>query len=374
MENLHRFSRTTDRRPTVTLSADSTHLLDGAPAQLDAKLASWCQQQQVPEYRARQIRQHLIDNRILDPADMTSLPETMRQQLAEGFLTPPFQETVVQRSVDGTMKFRFCLLDGLAIESVWIPSGDRGTLCLSSQVGCAAGCTFCATGTMKLSRNLTPKEIIGQWLAVHAATVAEGHSGVTQVVFMGMGEPLHNYEAVSRSIEWFSSADAYKFSPRRSTVSTVGIIPNIRELVNDHPQVRLAVSLHSAIQSTRNEIVPINVRHDLDELRDMLEEIKSDTRRISLEYVVLPGVNDAPEEATALASFAWRCDAHINLLPFHPFEGALYRAATEGDVARFMTLLEAEYDGPVTARRSRGLDIDGACGQLVLKTRPDPSS
>ena len=114
MENLHRFGRTTDRRPTVTLSADSTHLLDGTPAQLDAKLASWCQQQQVPEYRARQIRQHLIDNRILDPADMTSLPETMRQQLAEGFLTHPFQETVVQRSVDGTMKFRFCLLDGLA--------------------------------------------------------------------------------------------------------------------------------------------------------------------------------------------------------------------------------------------------------------------
>ncbi|MGE4632529.1 MAG: 23S rRNA (adenine(2503)-C(2))-methyltransferase RlmN [Planctomycetota bacterium] len=350
------------------------HLLDGQPEQLDATLSSWCQREDLPSYRAAQIRQHLIDGRVLDPHEMTSLPESLRDQLAQQFLSPPFTATQLQRSSDGTIKYRFRLRDGLSIESVWIPSDDRGTLCVSSQVGCAAGCTFCATGTMKLSRNLQPNEIIGQWLAIDKATVAEGLVGVTQVVFMGMGEPLHNYDAVSRTIEWLSSPVAYQFSPRRITVSTVGIIPKIRQLVADHPQVRLAVSLHSAVESTRNEIVPINSRHGLDELRNLLAEIRDETRRISLEYVVLPGVNDSAEEAEALASFARRSGSHINLLPFHPFEGAPFQAATEDDVARFLALVEAKYDGPVTARRSRGLDIDGACGQLVLKTRPDPSS
>jgi 23S rRNA (adenine2503-C2)-methyltransferase len=348
------------------------HLLDGPPADLDQKLDRWCQQRGLPAYRGAQVRQHLIDGRVLDPRQMTSLPETLREQLVQQFLSPPFTDTQLQRSSDGTLKFRFRLRDGLSIESVWIPSGDRGTLCVSSQVGCAAECTFCATGTMKLSRNLQPNEIIGQWLAIDTATVAEGLVGVTQVVFMGMGEPLHNYDAVSRSIEWLCSPVAYQFSPRRITVSTVGIIPKMRELVKDHPQVRLAVSLHSAIESTRNEIVPINSRHGLDELSDLLDEIRGDTRRISLEYVVLPGINDSPQEAQALATFAARSASHINLLRFHPFEGAPYKAATEDHVARFLALVEAKYDGPVTARRSRGLDIDGACGQLVLKTRPDP--
>ncbi|MEE2855835.1 MAG: hypothetical protein VX949_00415, partial [Planctomycetota bacterium] len=143
------------------------HLLDGQPEQLDATLSSWCQREGLPSYRAAQIRQHLIDGRVLDPHEMTSLPESLRDQLAQHLLIPPFTATQLQRSSDGTIKFRFRLRDGLSIESVWIPSDDRGTLCVSSQVGCAAGCTFCATGTMKLSRNLQPNEIIGQWLAIH---------------------------------------------------------------------------------------------------------------------------------------------------------------------------------------------------------------
>ncbi|MEC9475916.1 MAG: 23S rRNA (adenine(2503)-C(2))-methyltransferase RlmN [Planctomycetota bacterium] len=358
----------------MTAPADQEHLLDSPPQQLDQNLAAWCQHQGSPDYRGRQVRQHLIEGRILDPADMTSLPQPLRQSLAEGILSAPFRKTRIQRSNDGTMKFYFLLHDGLAVESVWIPSGDRGTLCVSSQVGCAAACTFCATGTMKLARNLHPREILGQWLAVQQATTAEGLVGVTQLVFMGMGEPLHNYEAVSRTIDWLSSPTAFQFSPRRITVSTVGIVPKIRQLITDHPQVRLALSLHSAIESTRNEIVPLNSRHGLDELSQLLDEIKTETRRISLEYVVLPGVNDSAEEAEALAAFAWRSGSHINLLPFHPFEGAPYQAATEQHVTQFLALVEANYDGPVTARRSRGLDIDGACGQLVLKTRPDPSS
>ena len=355
-------------------SSAPEHLFDLPPEYLDQHLERWCQQHNLPGYRAKQIRQHLFEGRTYDPAQMTSLPEAVRQELSAGLLRSPLITAEKLHSSDGTIKFRFLLEDGLSIESVWIPTDDRGTLCISSQVGCAAGCTFCATGTMNLTRNLHSREIVAQWLAVHAATTAEGLCGVTQVVFMGMGEPLHNYPAVSLAIDWLSSAKGFHFSPRRITVSTVGVVPKIRELVKDHPQVRLAVSLHSAIAETRDSIVPINTRHDLDQLGAVLEEVKDDSRRISIEYVLLPGINDSEDEAKALALFAARCGAHINLLPFHPFEGAPYTAAGAAEVGRFQAMVQRNYEGSVTTRRSRGLDIDGACGQLVLKTRPDPSS
>lgn len=356
------------------LNLDEEHLFDHPPDQIDTLLKHWCQQQQQPAFRAKQIRQHLIDQRTYDPSEMTSLPAELRKQLSEGILRSPLAIADQLISTDGTIKFRFMLEDGLSIESVWIPTDDRGTLCLSSQVGCAAGCTFCATGTMKLTRNLHPREIVAQWLAVHATTVAQGLCGVTQVVFMGMGEPLHNYPSVSRAIDWFSSAQGFQFSPRRITVSTVGIVPKIEQLVQDHPQVRLAVSLHSAIPETRNAIVPINLHHSIEELSDMLMKIRDDSRRISIEYVVLPGINDGPIEAKALAHFASQCGAHINLLPFHPYEGALYPAAGAAEVGKFQSLVQKNYEGSVTARRSRGLDIDGACGQLVLKNLKGPTT
>ncbi len=342
------------------------HLFDHPPQTALQWLEQWCRDHQLPSYRTKQIGEHLLEQRIADPLEMTSLPEKLRDELARGPLKPSLVTKEVLRSTDGTIKFRFELEDGLSIESVWIPTDDRGTLCISSQVGCAAGCTFCATGMMKLSRNLHPREIVAQWLAVHAATVAEGLCGVTQVVFMGMGEPLHNYDGVRLAIDWLVSPDGFHFSPRRITVSTVGIIPKIRQLVSDHPQVRLAVSLHSAVVSTRDRIVPINTRYDLDQLAEVLEEVSRDSRRISLEYVLLPGVNDSAEEAKALADFARRCRAHINLLPFHSHEGALYQAAGDREVGHFRTKVLQHYDGSVTARRSRGLDIDGACGQLIL--------
>ena len=350
------------------------HPFDHPPDQLDSRLEQWCQEQQQPKFRSKQVRQHLIDQRIYDPSEMTSLPAELRQQLAEGMLSSPLVVADQLNSTDGTIKFRFMLADGLSIESVWIPTDDRGTLCLSSQVGCAAGCTFCATGTMKLTRNLHPREIVAQWLAVHAITVAQGLCGVTQVVFMGMGEPLHNYPAVSRAIDWFSSAQGFQFSPRRITVSTVGIVPKIEQLVHDHPQVRLAVSLHSAITETRNSIVPINQHHSIEELSEVLVKIRDDSRRISIEYVVLPGINDGSEQAKALARFAGKCGAHINLLPFHPYEGALYAAAGAAEVGQFLSLVQKQYEGSVTARRSRGLDIDGACGQLVLNNLKKPAT
>lgn len=355
------------------MSSTSGHFLDLPAEDLQGALEAWLQEQQQPSYRSQQILHHLLTERRLDPQEMTSLPVAIRQGLGAGPLRPSVSIDAVQESRDGTRKYRFRLGDDRLIESVWIPSGNRGTLCVSSQVGCAAACTFCATGTLGLGRNLFPREIVSQWLAVVADTTGENKPGVTQLVFMGMGEPLHNYPALSTALTLITDRQGFRFSPRRITVSTVGIIPKIRQLVADHPQVRLAVSLHSAVESTRNEIVPINSRHGLDELSELLVEIREETRRISLEYVVLPGVNDSAEEARALAAFAERSGSHINLLPFHPFEGAPFEAAAEEEVARFLKRVEEKYDGPVTARRSRGLDIDGACGQLVVKTGPDRS-
>ncbi|MAJ28741.1 23S rRNA (adenine(2503)-C(2))-methyltransferase [bacterium TMED181] len=344
------------------------HLLDGDPAELDQNLTRWCKDRGLPAYRGRQIREHLFEQRTLLASDMTSLSKTIREDLATDLLAPPVTIDTVLRSTDGTLKFLFRLKDGKSVESVWIPTQDRGTLCVSSQVGCAAGCTFCATGTMKLSRNLTPSEIVGQWHAVDHFTRNEGKVGVTQIVFMGMGEPLHNFGSVSRSLHWLTSPDGFAMSPRRITVSTVGIVPKIPRLIEEHPQIRLAVSLHSAVDETRARIVPIQAKHRLSDLLDTLSKLRHKIRRISLEYVVLPGVNDDVQEALALAAFARKCHGHINLLPFHPFEGAPFRAADEDTVERFREEVCRHYDGQVTARRSRGLDIDGACGQLVLKS------
>ena len=298
---------------------------------------------------------------------MSTLPKAIREELGQELLAPAVAIETVLRSTDGTLKFLFRLKDGRSVEAVWIPTQDRGTLCVSSQVGCAAGCTFCATGTMKLTRNLDTSEIIGQWHAVDQFTRNEGKVGVTQMVFMGMGEPLHNFAAVSRSLHWLTSPEAFGMSPRRITVSTVGIVPKIRPLIEEHPQIRLAVSLHSAVEETRARIVPIQSKHSLADLLDTLSRLRNTVRRISLEYVVLPGVNDDVQEALALAAFARKCHGHVNLLPFHPFEGAPFQAADDETVERFREEVSRHYDGQVTARRSRGLDIDGACGQLALK-------
>mgnify|MGYP003335946452 CR=1 FL=1 len=343
------------------------HLIDGEPPAALDRIADWCKERKLPAYRGRQIHEHLVEQRTLNPSDMTTLPKLIREELSETLLAPTVTINTVLRSTDGTLKFLFDLADGKSVEAVWIPTQERGTLCVSSQVGCAAGCTFCATGTMKLTRNLSASEIVGQWNAVDQFTRGEGKVGVTQLVFMGMGEPLHNYTSVSGALNWLTSPDGFDMSPRRITVSTVGIVPKIPQLVAEHPQIRLAVSLHSAVEETRARIVPIQSKHSLSDLLDTLSRLRHKVRRISLEYVVLPGVNDDVQEALALAAFARKCHGHINLLPFHPFDGAPFKAADEDTVERFREEVCRHYDGQVTARRSRGLDIDGACGQLAIK-------
>ena len=343
------------------------HLLDAPPDEARERLATWVADRGQPRYRADQIYGELYQGRVLDPAEMTNLPKTLRSELAAELLPPLLEADAIQESRDGTRKYRFRLADGKQIESVWIPSGDRGTLCVSSQVGCAAACTFCATGTLGLTRNLRPSEILAQWLEVDRDVRERELGQVTQIVFMGMGEPLHNWPALSVALRGFQ--EGFEFSPRRITVSTVGIAPKIPDLIASFPQVRLALSLHSAIDETRERIVPVTKRHSLEELRSVLADIRGDARRLSIEYVLLPEENDAPREATALGRFADDLGAHVNLLPFHPFDGAPYQATDPKKMEDFAERVRRSTRTPVTIRRSRGLDIDGACGQLALKSR-----
>lgn len=319
-----------------------------------------------PRYRAGQVLEQVFRRVVLDPNDMPNLPRPLREDLARDLLHAPLAEERVEVSGDGTRKFRFLLADGNRIESVWIPSGARGTLCMSSQAGCPARCSFCATGAGGFFRNLTPGEIVGQWAWVERYVRAHGLGTVTQIVYMGMGEPLINYAALAISLRQLTGEDGFRLSPRRITVSTVGLPREMERLMAEFPQVRLALSLHSAIDATRDRIVPMNRRHSLAALRASLVRLAPHRRRVSLEYVVLKGVNDSTVEARALARFASECAAHVNLLPFHPFPGAPHEPLDSAAMRSFRAWVQSDYGGAVTVRRSRGLDIAGACGQLAL--------
>ncbi|MEM7166844.1 MAG: 23S rRNA (adenine(2503)-C(2))-methyltransferase RlmN [Planctomycetota bacterium] len=347
-----------------------SRFLDLPVEQLRSAVAEWVSAQEQPTYRADQVCQHLLERRLADPARMANLPAALRQALADGPLAAPLAVDQEQISGDGTRKYTFKLADGALIESVWIPSGDRNTLCISSQAGCPAACTFCATGAGGFKRNLSSAEIITQWLYVDDQVRRLDGSGITQIVFMGMGEPLFNYEAVERTLGLLTDAEGFAFSPRRITVSTVGVPRRMEELAAAFPQLRLALSLHSARNETRDEIVPMNLRFDLGELRRCLQAVANKARRVTLEYVVLHGVNDSDDEADALARFAAATAGHINLLPFHPFPGAPYPAAEATRIEAFKDRVARKYTGRITIRRSRGLDIAGACGQLAAQKRP----
>ncbi len=348
-----------------TLSTPA-HLLDSDRLELERRLEHWLQERAEPHYRLHQVLSHLFRGGNGDPHTMGNLPSALRKELARELLPPPLTLERVQISADGSRKYHFLLGDGVAIEAVAIPSADRHTLCISSQAGCPAACTFCATGAGGFRRNLSPAEILGQWLAVCQELGRTSRGGVTQIVFMGMGEPLYNYPALATSLRTLTDRRGFAFSPRRITVSTVGIAPKITQLAREFPQVRLALSLHSARNETRTRIVPVNRRYPVEVLQKTLRSLRDQLRRISLEYVLLEAVNDTPREALALARFARDTAGHINLIPFHPFPGATFPPTHPEKLCAFHRLLKQNYGGRVTIRKSCGLDIDGACGQLAL--------
>ncbi|MEO0996996.1 MAG: 23S rRNA (adenine(2503)-C(2))-methyltransferase RlmN [Pseudomonadota bacterium] len=349
----------------MSAPAAKTNLLGLAPRELEAFFVGLGEK----PFRARQMLPWLHRRRARDFAAMTDMSKVLRARLADcAVVTEP---TVLSRqeSADGTVKWLMAAGGGQAIETVFIPEPDRGTLCISSQVGCALDCAFCATAQQGFNRNLDTAEIVGQVRVANASLPprANGEPAVTNVVFMGMGEPLANYRAVVPALRLLIADQAYGLSRRRVTLSTSGIVPQIDRLATDC-NVSLAVSLHAANDELRNRLVPINRIHPIAELLDACWRYAAahSNRHITFEYVMLDGINDAGADAQDLARLLGGRPAKVNLIPFNPFPGTRFRRSAATRIERFRDTLRRR--GVVaTVRRTRGDDIDAACGQLAGK-------
>lgn len=326
-------------------------------------------------FRAKQLMRWMHHFGVSDFAQMTDIAKSLREKLgAQATITPP-EIQLEQVSDDGTRKWLVATGTGNAVETVFIPEDDRGTLCVSSQVGCALECTFCSTGRQGFNRNLKVSEIIGQlWLANHSLRQADGYDMlppgeriISNVVMMGMGEPLANYDNVVTAMQIMLDDSAYGLSRRRVTLSTSGLVPAMDRLKEDCP-VALAVSLHAPNDALRDEIVPINKKYPLKELMAAcvryLEKAPRDF--VTFEYVMLDGVNDSVEHAKQLLQTVKGVPCKFNLIPFNPFPNSGYDTSRPENIRRFRdVLMQAGY--VVTTRKTRGDDIDAACGQLAGK-------
>ncbi len=338
------------------------YLFDLLPQELEALLAAWGE----PAYRARQLFRWLHGRYQRDPEGMTDLPKGLRRRLA-GMGPLGRLERVLERVADRgeTRKGLFRFPDGAQIEAVWMRYPDRRTLCLSTQVGCAIGCPFCATGTLGLTRNLSAGEMVEQ-VYVYAH---DPDRGVTNLVFMGMGEPFHNYDATLKAVRILNHPLGLGLGARHMTISTSGVVPEIRRLAEEGLQVTLAISLHAPDDELRNELVPLNRAYPLKELLAACRAyVERTRRRITFEYVLLEGVNDRPAQARALARLL-KGEVplhHVNLIPWNPVSGLPYRPTPPEGVRRFARILR-EAGVNVTVRRERGQEIQAACGQLRLE-------
>lgn len=322
-------------------------------------------------FHARQLMRWIYQRGVTDFDDMSDLSKSLRQKLHDTACIELPEVLSQHDSKDGTIKWLFESGFGQAVEAVFIPEPDRGTLCISSQVGCALDCAFCATGAQGFNRNLTAAEIIGQvWHANRTLPRRDNDDAdfaVTNVVFMGMGEPLANYRNVVPAIELLISDLAYGLSHRRVTVSTSGLVPNIDRL-GDECNVSLAVSLHAPSNALRDQLVPINKMHPIEDLLDACWRYaeKRANRFITFEYVMLHGINDAVEQADELNALLGGKPAKVNLIPFNPFAGNDFSRSAADTIARFQNRLR-EHGLVATTRKTRGEDIDAACGQLAGK-------
>ncbi len=318
-----------------------------------------------PTFRARQLW-HNVYKRLLDnPDQMTDIPRELRSHISETITFTPLETRTTVRSDDGnTVKVLFSLADDLLIEAVLMRYKRRRTVCLSTQVGCAMGCVFCATGQMGLERNLTPGEIVGQ--VIHfARDLASEDERVTNLVIMGMGEPFHNYPATMQAIKILNDPRGFKLGARRITVSTIGLVPMIKRFAQENQQVNLAVSLHAATDNLRSELVPINQRYPLDELIPTCKEYVQKTgRRITFEWALIRDVNDGIDQATALVNLVKGTNCHVNLIPVNPTQGYATRATSQERIKKFLNTLN-EYKIPCTIRVRQGVDINAGCGQLA---------
>jgi 23S rRNA (adenine2503-C2)-methyltransferase len=338
------------------------HDLDG--------LAAFCEQLGEKRFRATQLFRWIHQRGAADFSAMTDLAKSLRDKLAGIAVVQPLAVVSEQASADGTIKWLFDVGGGNAVETVFIPEDDRGTLCVSSQAGCAVGCRFCSTGHQGFSRNLSTGEIVAQlWFAEHhlraRLKLAAGERAITNVVMMGMGEPLQNYSALVPALRVMLDDHAYGLSRRRVTVSTSGVVPMIDRLRDDCP-VALAVSLHAPVDALRDDLVPLNRKYPIDELLQACQRYLDKAPRdfITFEYCMLDGVNDTPEHARMLVDISDRVSCKFNLIPFNPFpESGLKRSPRER-VSAFARILQ-DAGVVTTVRKTRGEDIDAACGQLA---------
>ena len=348
-----------------TASADGRKNLVGLDrAELEAEILALGE----PAFRARQLWHWIYHRGVTDFAAMTSLAKSFRENLAARYVVARPEVTVARQSIDGTRKWLLKFADGQEIETVHIPEEDRGTLCVSSQVGCTLTCKFCHTGTQKLVRNLSAAEIVGQVMMARDALgewpSPQDERLLSNIVMMGMGEPLYNWDNVSKALKIVMDHEGISISKRRITLSTAGVVPMI-EACGRELGVNLAISLHAVTDELRDRIVPINKKYPIAELMRACRDYPglSNARRITFEYVMLKDVNDSPADARALVALLEDVPAKVNLIPFNPWPGAPFECSSKRAIEAFSQIVfDAGYASPV--RTPRGQDIMAACGQL----------
>lgn len=319
-------------------------------------------------FRGNQVYEWLWSKSAHNFNDMTNLSLTTRNMLNANFVINHIQVDTMQKSSDGTIKNAVKLHDGLIVESVLIPTSTRTTACISSQVGCSLDCKFCATARLKRMRNLNADEIYDQVVAIHKQSQLYYNRPLSNIVFMGMGEPLMNYNNVLKAIDKITSTDGLGMSPKRITVSTSGVPKMIKKMADEDVKFNLAVSLHSAINDVRTSIMPFNIHFPLQDLNQALQYWYAKTKnRITYEYVIWKGINDTLADAKALVQFCKFAPSKVNLIEYNPIDDGEFQQADNTAIQLYIKLLEANHI-TVTVRRSRGKDIDAACGQLANKS------
>ncbi|HED18664.1 MAG TPA: 23S rRNA (adenine(2503)-C(2))-methyltransferase RlmN [Gammaproteobacteria bacterium] len=329
-----------------------------------AAMAAWFEARGEKPFRARQVLKWIHQQGVDSFDAMTNLGKALRTALESVAEVRALDVATDRKSSDGSRKWLFRLADGNCIESVYIPEPERATLCISSQIGCALNCSFCSTARQGYNRNLSTAEIIGQLWMVSRLLREDGSVPVSNVVFMGMGEPLLNFDNVIRATRLMQDDFAYALSKRRVTLSTAGVVPGLRQLA-EVTDISLALSLHAPDDKLRSELVPLNKKYAIREvLQACTDYVGEGRRRVTIEYVMLDGVNDSDKQAKALARLLRRVPSKVNLIPFNPFPNTRYRRSCAERIDRFRDILH--HAGIVTiTRRTRGDDIEAACGQLA---------